>query len=141
VLRFHNSTQYMHRTATRDVEVHGERIRAGDSVVLLIGAANHDPREFGPTAESFDILRRPDRHLAFGYGAHFGLGAALARLESRVALEEIHRRIPDYEVDHDAKVRFHSSNVTGWSALPIRFTPRVPASGHLATTPSREHHP
>lgn len=123
VLRFHNSTQYMHRTATRDVEVHGEHIRAGDSVVLLIGAANHDPREFGPTAETFDISRRPDRHLAFGYGAHFCLGAALARLEGRVALEEIHRRLPDYEVDHHAKVRFHSSNVTGWSALPISFTP------------------
>ena len=124
VLRFHNSTQYMHRTATRDVEAHGEQIRAGDSVVLLIGAANHDPREFGPTAETLDIHRRPERHLAFGYGAHFCLGAALARLESRVALEEIHRRIPDYVVDDDAKVRFHSSNVTGWSSLPIRFTPR-----------------
>lgn len=122
VLRFHNSTQYMHRTATRDVHLHGETIRAGDSVVLLIGAANHDPREFGPTAEDFDIFRRPDRHLAFGYGAHFCLGAALARLEARVGLEEIHRRIPDYEVDHDAKVRFHSSNVTGWTELPIRFT-------------------
>jgi cytochrome P450 len=123
VLRFHNSTQYMHRTATRDVEVHGEQIRAGDSVVLLIGAANHDPREFGPTAEEFDIARRPERHLAFGYGAHFCLGAALARLEGRVALEEIHRRLPDYEVDHATKVRFHSSNVTGWSSLPLRFAP------------------
>ena len=126
VLRFHNSTQYMHRTATRDVEAHGEQIRAGDSVLLLIGAANHDPREFGPTAGTFDILRRPERHLAFGYGAHFCLGAALARLESRVALEEIHRRIPDYEVDHETKVRFHSSNVTGWTTLPISFTPGRP---------------
>ncbi len=127
VLRFHNSTQYMHRTATRDLEVHGEQLRAGDSVVLLIGAANHDPREFGPTAETFDIRRRPDRHLAFGYGAHFCLGAALARLESRVALEEIHRRLPDYRVDDATKVRFHSSNVTGWSSLPLRFTPHTPA--------------
>ncbi len=126
VLRFHNSTQYMHRTATREVEMHDERIRAGDSVLLLIGAANHDPREFGPTAETFDILRRPERHLAFGYGAHFCLGAALARLESRVALEEIHRRIPDYEVDHETKVRFHSSNVTGWTSLPISFAPGRP---------------
>jgi cytochrome P450 len=123
VLRFHNSTQYMHRTAVRDVEYHGEQMREGDSVLLLIGAANHDPREFGPTAEEFDILRRPDRHLSFGYGAHFCLGAALARLEARVALEEIHRRLPDYAVDHDAKVRFHSSNVTGWVHLPITFTP------------------
>jgi cytochrome P450 len=129
VLRFDTSTQYMHRTAARDVELHGRRITAGDSVLLHIGAANHDPREFGPTAEAFDISRRPDRHLAFGYGAHFCLGAALARLEARVALEEIHRRIPDYQVDHDAKVRFHSSNVSGWSALPIHFTPhRAPTA-------------
>jgi cytochrome P450 len=123
VLRFHNSTQYMHRTVTRDLELHGEQLQAGDSVLLLIGAANHDEREFGSTAEEFDISRRPDRHLAFGYGAHFCLGAALARMEGRVALEQIHRRIPDYAVEHDAKVRFHSSNVTGWTHLPITFTP------------------
>jgi cytochrome P450 len=123
VLRFHNSTQYMHRTLTTDIERHGATMHAGDSVLLLIGAANHDEREFGPTAEDFDIGRRPDRHLAFGYGAHFCLGAALARMEGKVAFEEIHRRLPDYEVDHDAKVRFHSGNVTGWSNLPIRFTP------------------
>jgi cytochrome P450 len=122
VLRFHNSTQYMHRTVTRDLELHGQQIRAGDSVLLLIGAANHDPREFGPTAEQFDIMRRPPRHLAFGYGVHFCLGAALARLEGRVALEEILRRLPDFEVDHAAKVRFHSSNVTGWTHLPITYS-------------------
>ena len=127
VLRFHNSTQYMHRTLTCDREMHGRQMHEGDSVLLLIGAANHDEREFGPTAEEFDLHRRPERHLAFGYGAHFCLGAALARLEGRVALEEIHRRLPDYEVDHDAKVRFHSSNVTGWSSLPIRFTPCSPS--------------
>lgn len=66
VLRFHNSTQYMHRTLTRDVKIHGQAMAAGDSVLLLIGAANHDEREFGPTAEVFDIRRTPDRHLAFG---------------------------------------------------------------------------
>ena len=123
VLRFHNSTQYMHRTLTRDLVLHGERMRAGDSVLLVIGAANHDPREFGPTAEEFDIHRRPERHLAFGYGAHFCLGAALARMEGKVAVEEVFRRIPDYEVDHTTKVRFHSSNVTGWKTLPVTFTP------------------
>ena len=123
VLRFHNSTQYMHRTLTADIERHGQTMRAGDSVLLLIGAANHDDREFGPTAETFDVTRSPDRHLGFGYGAHFCLGAALARLEGRVALEQIHARMPDYVVDHEHKVRFHSSNVTGWTNLPIRFTP------------------
>ncbi len=121
VLRFHNSTQYMHRTLTRDVERHGATLRAGQSVLLLIGAANHDEREFGPTAEDFDVTRRPERHLAFGHGAHYCLGAALARLEARIALEEIHTRYPAYEVDHDGAVRFHSGNVTGWSSLPVRL--------------------
>ncbi len=123
VVRFHSSTQYMHRTLTRDVEMHGRRMREGDSVLLLIGAANQDEREFGPTAGEFDIFRKPDRHVGFGYGIHFCLGAALARLEGRVALEEIHRRMGDYTVDHDNKVRFHSGNVSGWRTLPISFTP------------------
>jgi len=124
VLRYRNSTQYMHRTLTCDVECHGQTMHAGDSVLLVIGAANHDEREFGPTAAEFDIRRRPERHLAFGYGAHFCLGAALARMESKVALEEIHRRIPDYVVEHERAVRFHSGNVAGWTSLPITFTPR-----------------
>jgi hypothetical protein len=122
VLRFHNSTQYMHRTLTRDVELHGRTMRAGDSVLLLIGSANRDEREFGPTASAFDITRRAERHISFGYGAHFCLGAGLARMEGKVALEEIHRRIPDYEIDHDRKVRFHSGNVTGWTSLPISYS-------------------
>lgn len=123
VLRFHNSTQYMHRTLTRDVELHGRTLREGESVLLLIGSANRDEREFGPTADAFDIGRGPQRHISFGYGAHYCLGAGLARMEGRVALEELHRRIPDYDVDHDAKVRFHSGNVTGWTSLPVTFTP------------------
>lgn len=122
VLRFHNSTQYMHRTLTRDIRIHDQQLHEGDSVLLLIGAANHDSREFGPRAEEFDINRRPDRNLAFGYGAHFCLGAALARTEGKVALEQIHRRLLNYEIDHSNKVRFHSSNVTGWDNLPITFT-------------------
>ena len=121
VLRFWSSTQYMHRTATVDHELHGQTIHAGDSVLLLIGAANRDERVFGSTADQFDIDRRPDRHIAFGYGAHYCLGAGLARMEARVALEELQRRLPGYEVDQDAKVRFHSGNVTGWISLPITF--------------------
>ena len=123
VVRFHSSTQYMHRTLTRDVKMHGQRMREGDSVLLLIGSANQDEREYGPTAGEFDIFRNPERHVGFGYGVHFCLGAALARLEGRIALEEIHRRMGDYTVDHDNKVRFHSGNVSGWKTLPISFTP------------------
>ena len=122
VLRFHNSTQYMHRTLTHDIERHGQTMNEGQSVLLVIGAANHDEREFGPSAERFDIRRCPERHLAFGYGAHFCLGAALARMEGKVALEEIHRRLPDYAVDREHALRSHSGNVTGWSSLPITFT-------------------
>lgn len=96
-------------------------MHAGESMLLLIGSANRDEREFGPAADRFDITRAPGRHIAFGYGPHFCLGAGLARMEGRVALEQIHRRIPDYEVDHGAKVRFHSGNVTGWTSLPVRF--------------------
>jgi cytochrome P450 len=122
VLRFHTSTQYMHRTLTRDVEMHGRSLRVGDSVLLLIGAANRDEREFGATADVFDVLRRPPRQIAsFGFGAHYCLGAGLARMEARVALEELHRRIPAYDVEHDRKVRFHSGNVTGWTSLPVTF--------------------
>ena len=122
VLRFQTSTQYMHRTLTRDIERHGQRMRAGDSVLLLIGSANRDPREFGPRADEFDLARGPQRHIAFGYGAHYCLGAGLARMEGRVALEELHRRLPDYQVDHERKVRFHSGNVTGWTSLPVTWS-------------------
>ncbi len=121
VLRFHTSTQYMHRTLTRNTELHGETMHAGDSVLLMIGSANRDEREFGAGVDHFDISRAPGRHIAFGYGPHFCLGAGLARMEARVALEEIHRRIPDYEVDHERKARFHSGNVTGWTSLPVTF--------------------
>jgi len=125
VLRFHNSTQYMHRTLTTDIELHGQQLKEGQSVLLLIGAANHDNREYGDTAHQFQIDRKAEKHLAFGYGSHFCLGAALARMEGKVALEQILSRMPDIDVDHERKVRFHSSNVTGWTSLPITFTPGV----------------
>jgi cytochrome P450 len=127
VLRYHSSTQYMVRTLTRDTVIHDTPMHEGDSVLLLIGAANHDDREYGPTAELFDLHRRPERHLAFGYGVHFCMGAALARMEGKVALEQIHARLRGIQVDHDRKVRFHSGNVTGWVSLPITFEPGVRA--------------
>ena len=80
------------RTATRDVEVHGETIRAGEPVLLLYASANRDESVFGPTADRFDTTRDPNPHVALGFGEHFCLGAVLARLEARVFLEEAARR-------------------------------------------------
>ena len=125
-LRFRSPTQYMVRASTRDVGIHGCRIPAGEKMVLLIGAANHDPRQF-EFPERFDIERSMERHLAFGFGVHFCLGARLARLEARVALEEIHRRLPDYEVDESGVSVVHAGNVAGLATLPIHFTPSRPS--------------
>jgi cytochrome P450 len=121
-LRFRSPTQYMVRTTTRDVAIHGTTIPKGEKVALLIGAANHDPRCF-PEPERFDSSRVMERHLAFGFGVHFCLGARLARLEARVALEEIHRRLPDYEVDEAGTSVVHAGNIAGLKTLPIAFTP------------------
>ena len=121
-LRFDNSTQLMARTAACDFELHGEKLRRGEKVLLLIGSANRDERVF-PRAESFDLHRDTSESLAFGRGIHFCLGAALARLEGRVSLEEVMRRLPDYRVDASGLVRVHSTNVRGFSSLPIAFSP------------------
>jgi cytochrome P450 len=119
-LRYDNSTQALARIATRDVELHGEKIREGDKVVLLVGAANRDERAF-PDPDRYDLLRDTSASLAFGQGVHFCLGASLARLEARVALDELWRALPDYEVDPAGLARVHSVNVRGFSALPIGF--------------------
>lgn len=121
-LRFRSPTQYMVRATTRDVERHGRTIPAGERVVLLIGAANHDPRRFEDPGR-FDIDRVMAQHLAFGFGVHFCLGARLARLEARIAMEEIHRRMPDYRVEESGVSVVHAGNVAGLATLPIRFSP------------------
>ena len=89
LLRWTTPVVYFMRTATRDVEVRGARIGAGEPVVLLYASANRDDDEFGPSADRFDVARSPNRHMAFGFGPHFCIGAALARLEGRVLLEEL----------------------------------------------------
>ncbi len=121
-LRYDNSTQLMARTATCDFELHGEKIRRGEKVLLLIGSANRDERVF-PNPDVYDIHRDTSESLSFGKGIHFCLGAALARLEARVSLEEVMRRLPDYRIDASGIQRVHSTNVRGFSALPIEFTP------------------
>jgi cytochrome P450 family 130 len=99
LLRLTSPVQNLARTATRDVELHGARIPAGRKVLLCYAAANRDDREFGPTAAALDVERKITKILTFSYGTHYCIGAAAARLQSRVALEELLSRCPDFDVD------------------------------------------
>jgi cytochrome P450 len=119
-LRYDNSTQALARTVTCDVELHGEKLREGDRLLMLIGSANRDERVF-ENSDAFDVMRNTAAMLSFGNGTHFCLGASLARLEGRVALEEIQARLPDYVIETEGIERVHSSNVRGFAALPLRF--------------------
>jgi hypothetical protein len=118
-LRFDNSTQLMARTVSADFDYRGHAMRRGQKVLLLIGSANRDEAVF-PSPDVFDLHRDTSAHLSFGRGTHFCLGAALARLEAKVSLEEVLRRIPDWDVDEARAVRVHSTNVRGFMALPVR---------------------
>jgi cytochrome P450 len=93
----------------------------GETVLLLFGSANRDERAF-PSADMFDIDRKPDHQVAFGRGIHFCLGAALARMEAAVALATILRRWPDWDVDLAAATRLRSGPVRGYASLPITWT-------------------
>jgi hypothetical protein len=121
-LRYDNSTQALARLVARDVELHGEKLREGDKAVLLVGSANRDERAF-PDPDRYDIERNTSKSLSFGQGTHFCLGAALARLEGRVALEELWERFPAWQVESEGGVRVHSVNVRGFAALPMRLAP------------------
>jgi cytochrome P450 len=118
LLRFTSPTQFMTRTTTRDVDVRGTVIPAGSKVALLLGSGNRDPREF-ERPDEFDIFRANPRILAFGHGAHVCLGAAVARLEGRVALQEFFARFPEYEVDDEGITYMHSGNVQGPTHMPL----------------------
>ncbi len=102
LLRLTSPVQGLARTVTRDVELHGTTIPAGRRVLLLYGAANRDPRRYGPDADDLDVRRRPSQILTFSQGSHHCLGAAAARLQARVAIEELLARCPEFTVDLDA---------------------------------------
>ncbi|MDP3714043.1 MAG: cytochrome P450 [Mycobacteriales bacterium] len=120
LLRYDSPVQGLSRTLTRDVTVHDTRMDAGDTVLLLFGSANRDDRAFADP-DTFDITRHSDRQVAFGRGIHFCLGASLARLEARIALEGLLRRIPDWQVDLDNATRLRSGPIRGYSALPLTW--------------------
>lgn len=121
LLRFEPPALQAARYVTRDIEFHGARVPEGSAILTLIGAANRDERRFGENAEIFDVTRVPRQHLTFGVGAHYCLGNALARIEGRIALDEIMNRFPDWEVDLDAAVFSSSSAVRGWDSMPAQI--------------------
>lgn len=121
VLRYEAPSPVQARYVAHDVDVLGTTIHAGSVVLLLNGAANRDERHF-PDAERFDIHRDDGPHLSFGYGLHYCLGAALARLEGRVALDEILRRWPAWTVDRERGRKAHTASVRGWETLPFQPT-------------------
>ena len=120
VLRFEGPVGYLIRYSMRDIEIHGRTIPKSVPVMLVTGAATRDERAF-PDPDVFDVRRKPSGfNLGFGYGAHSCLGAALARMEGRIALEVLLDRMPDYEVDHAALRRVNMTNVMGYSNVPVR---------------------
>jgi cytochrome P450 family 130 len=119
LLRLTAPVQGLSRFVTTDTEVHGVVLAAGSRVHLLYGSANRDEREFGPTADDLDVGRRIDRLLTFSSGPHFCLGASAARLQGRVALEELLARIPDFEVDAQAGRFAPGAFVRRFEFLPI----------------------
>lgn len=119
-LRLSSPVQGLARTTLRDVSLEGQTIPAGRKVLLLYGAANRDEREFGAAAGSCDVGRRIRRHLAFGYGPHHCIGAAAARLQARIALEELLARCPEFEVDAAAGRYAPGAFVRRFESLPFR---------------------
>lgn len=120
LLRFEAPSPVQARTLTRDVELYGTGLAKGSRVLLLTGSAGRDERAF-QDPDVFRVDRKIERHVSFGYGIHFCLGASLARLEGRVAIEETLRRFPEWTVDEGAAEMVHTSTVRGWAKLPIRF--------------------
>jgi cytochrome P450 len=119
LLRYEPPAPHVGRYVPDDVEWYGRTVPAGSAMLFLVGAANRDDRRY-PDGDRFDVRRQVGQHLAFGYGIHFCLGAALARLEGRIALEEVLQRFPDWEVDVAAARLAPTSTVRGWETLPAR---------------------
>lgn len=120
MLRFTSPVTHMAREATTDVEVRGQLIKKGDTVVMLYGSANRDEDIFGPSAEEFDIARNPNPHIAFGCGEHACLGAQLARLEARVMFEVLIGTYPTIELCGDV-TRLRAAMTPGVKRMPVRL--------------------
>ena len=119
-LRFEPTGPHVARWVARDFEAHGQTVPAGSAMLLLFGSANRDPRRY-TDPDTFDIHRDTISHLTFGKGLHYCLGANLARLEGRVALDELLNRFPDWEIDYETAQLAPTSTVRGWEKLRITF--------------------
>jgi cytochrome P450 len=117
VLRFEAPSPVQARYVAHDTECHGVPISEGSIILLLNGSANRDERRY-PDGDRFDV-HRGGAHLSFGQGLHFCLGSALARMQARVALEEVLKRWPDWEVDYANAAKAHTASVRGWATLPV----------------------
>jgi cytochrome P450 len=118
ILRYEPPAPHVGRYVARDVEHYGQTVPEGSAILFLVGSANRDDRRFAD-GDRFDVHREIGQHLAFGYGAHFCLGAALARVEGRVALEEVLKRFPEWDVDYANAKLASTSTVRGWETLPV----------------------
>lgn len=118
ILRYETPGPHIARYVSTDVEFHGRTVPAGSAVLILIAAANRDERRYSDP-NRFDIHRKVGMQMTFGHGGHFCLGAALARIEGRIALEELLTRFPDWDVDLDNAKLASTSTVRGWERLPI----------------------
>lgn len=119
ILRMHPPAQYVGRYAMKDFTDHGVTIPAGSAVVIVNGSASRDERVY-ENPDTFDITRKQGQNVGFGYGIHSCLGAALARMESKIALELMVERMPNYTIDFDKCVRVNMTNVAGFSHVPVK---------------------
>lgn len=120
LLRYEPPALQTCRYVTEDVELHGRTVPAGSVMMAILASGNRDHRAFPPDGDTFDVRRQINHHLTFGHGIHFCLGAALARLEARVAMDEILNRWQEWEVDWDNAV-MDTSQVRGWASMPVRL--------------------
>ncbi|MCV7021675.1 cytochrome P450 [Mycolicibacterium aichiense] len=118
ILRWEPPALQIARYVTRDVQYYGQTVPAGSAMLMLVGAANRDHRRFAPDGDVFDIHRELKSHMTFGAGTHFCMGNALARMEGRIALEEILKRFPTWEVDWAGAKKSQTTAVRGWDAMP-----------------------
>jgi cytochrome P450 family 142 subfamily A polypeptide 1 len=132
LVRWVSPVKNMSRVVTRDVELRGRQLREGDELMLFYPSANRDEDVFDDP-DRFDIRRSHNTHLAFGFGAHFCLGASLARLELKVMFRELTRRLPDLRLAEGAELPHRASNfVSGLESMPVEFTPSAPGAARVA---------